>query len=64
MKKVILAFAIVTVAFVACNNGETKEEPVKTDSPAVETPKVDTPAVAPATPDTTAKTATPDTTKK
>lgn len=32
MKKVILAFAIMSVSFVACNNGgETKETP-KTDS--------------------------------
>ncbi len=43
MKKVILALAIVSVAFVACNNdGEAKE--AKTDSPAVEAPKADTAA--------------------
>jgi PBP1b-binding outer membrane lipoprotein LpoB len=54
MKKVILALAIVSVAFVACNNeGESKE--AKTDSPAVETPKVDTPAVVPAVVDSAAK---------
>lgn len=45
MKKVILALAVVSFAFVACNNdGEAKEAP-KADSPAVETPKVDSPAV-------------------
>ncbi len=63
MKKVILALAIVSVAFVACNNeGETKEA-AKTDSPAVEAPKVDTPA-APAVVDTAAKAPVADTTKK
>ena len=50
MKKVILALAIVSVTFAACNNGEKTETPaVKVDSPAVkvETPavKVDSPAV-------------------
>jgi hypothetical protein len=45
MKKVILALAVVSFAFAACNNdGEAKTE-VKTDSPKVE---------APATPDTAA----------
>lgn len=50
MKKVILALAIVSVAFVACNNGESKE--AKTDSPVVST-AVDTAAKAPV--DTAAK---------
>jgi hypothetical protein len=50
MKKVILALAVVSFAFAACNNdGETKTE-VKTDTPVVETPKVDTPAVKMDTP--------------
>ncbi|HQY12793.1 MAG TPA: hypothetical protein PK133_11295 [Ferruginibacter sp.] len=63
MKKVILALAIVSVAFVACNNsGETKEA-AKDTTPAVETPKVDTPA-APVVADTTAKAPVADTTKK
>jgi len=44
MKKVILALAIVSVSFVACNNSEEKETP-KTDSPAVAPAKVDSPAV-------------------
>lgn len=57
MKKVILALAIVSVSFAACNNSGESTEP-KADSPAVETP------VAPATPDTAAKTATPDTAAK
>lgn len=46
MKKVILALAIVSVSFVACNNSEEKETP-KTDSPAVAPVKVDSPATAP-----------------
>jgi len=42
MKKVILALAIVSVSFAACNNGG-ETEVVKTDSPVVvETPVVDT----------------------
>ena len=44
MKKVILALAIVSVSFVACNNAEEKDAP-KTDSPAVAPAKVDSPAV-------------------
>ncbi|HAO45406.1 MAG TPA: hypothetical protein PLZ45_04260 [Ferruginibacter sp.] len=43
MKKVILALAIVSVAFVACNNsGESKE--AKTDSPAATTEVAPAPA--------------------
>ena len=57
MKKVILALAIVSVTFAACNEGGKTETPV-VDSPKVETPvpapvivdspavKVDSPAVA------------------
>ena len=57
MKKVILALAIVSVTFAACNNGTETETPV-VDSPKVEIPvpapvvvdspavKVDSPAVA------------------
>ncbi len=61
MKKVILALAIVSVSFAACNDGETK-----TDAPAGDsTPVVETPApVAPVVPDSTAKTVVPDSTKK
>lgn len=44
MKKVILALAIVSVAFVACNNGGESKEAPKADTPAVEAPKVDTAA--------------------
>lgn len=45
MKKVILALAIVSVSFVACNSSEEKAAP-KTDSPAVVAPvKVDSPVV-------------------
>lgn len=63
MKKVILALAIVSVSFAACNNaGESKETP-KDSTPVVETPKVDSPA-APVVADTTAKPAVADTTKK
>jgi len=47
MKKVILALALVSFAFAACNNeGDSKTEAATTDSPKVETPKVDSPAVA------------------
>ena len=60
MKKVILALAIVSVSFAACNSGETKEEAPKTDTPVVEIPA----PVAPVTPDTTAPMAPVDTTKK
>jgi len=46
MKKVILALAIVSVSFAACNNSDKKEEtPATTDSPAVAPAKVDSPAV-------------------
>ncbi|MFN0083287.1 MAG: hypothetical protein ACKVOM_12290 [Ferruginibacter sp.] len=46
MKKVILALAIVSVSFAACNDTG-KTDPTTTDSPKVETPpvKVDSPAV-------------------
>lgn len=64
MKK-LLAIALIATSFVACNNGETKEEP-KTDSAAVTAPVVDTAAPAttpaPAAADTTKPAA--DTTKK
>lgn len=63
MKKVILALAIVSVSFAACNNGAESTE-VKTDTPAVETPKVDTPAVATPAVDTSAMAPKADTTKK
>ena len=43
MKKVILALAIVSVSFAACNNGEKKEETTTTNS---DTTTVVTPAVA------------------
>ncbi|MBK8608868.1 MAG: hypothetical protein IPL84_02660 [Chitinophagaceae bacterium] len=54
MKKVILALAIVSVSFAACNNGEEKTETPVADS----TPVVEAPA-APVVTDSTA-TATPD----
>ncbi len=44
MKKVILALAIVSVTFAACNNGE------KTETPAVDSPKVETPVTPPPAP--------------
>ena len=54
MKKVILAMAIVSVTFAACNGTETKDAP-KVDTPAVVAPVVDTtPAAAPVV-DTTKK---------
>lgn len=59
MKKVILALAIVSVSFAACNSGETTETP-KVDSPVVETPA----PVAPVVADTMAPVAPVDTTKK
>lgn len=62
MKKVILALAIVSVTFAACNGGETKETPA-VDSPKVEAAPVETPA--PAATDTAAAAApVADTTKK
>lgn len=45
MKKVILALAIVSVAFAACNNEGTKPETPAADSTKVEAPKVDSPVV-------------------
>ena len=60
MKKVILALAIVSVSFAACNNGETTEKAA--DSTVVATPPVDTAAKAPV--DTAAKAPVVDTTKK
>ncbi len=60
MKKVILALAIVSVSFTACNSGDKKAEETKTDSTA--TVKKDT-ATAPVVKDTTKPAAT-DTTKK
>ncbi len=59
MKKVILALAIVSVAFAACNNEEKKAE-----TPAVDSPKVETPAPAPAPVADTTKAPVADTTKK
>jgi hypothetical protein len=64
MKKAILAFAVVSVSFVACNSGEDKKvEEVKTsDTTTVVTPKMDTATVVK---DTTVKmTTTVDTLKK
>ncbi len=58
MKKVILALAIVSVSFAACNSGETTEAP-KADTPAVVAPAV----VAPVVVDTAAAVVV-DTTKK
>jgi hypothetical protein len=60
MKKVILALAIVSVSFVACNDGAKTEEP-KTDSVAPTPAPVDT-AKAPVADTTKAPVA--DTTKK
>jgi outer membrane lipoprotein SlyB len=59
MKKVILALAIVSVSFAACNNAEKKEGETPTTDTAA---KVETPA--PATVDTAAKAATVDTAAK
>ncbi len=61
MKKVILALAIVSVSFAACNDGAKKEETAPVDSPKVETPAVDT-TKAPVVDTTKAPVA--DTTKK
>lgn len=47
MKKVILALAIVSVSFAACNSGETAVETPVVDTPAVENPVVDTTVAAP-----------------
>lgn len=58
MKKVILALAIVSVSFAACDNGEKKAE-----TPAVDSPKVETPAPVAPVADTT-KAPVADTTKK
>ncbi|MFM6924295.1 MAG: hypothetical protein ACKOU7_02245 [Ferruginibacter sp.] len=55
MKKVILALAIVSVSFAACNNNEKKEEA----TPAADTTKVEAPA-----PVDTTKAPVADTTKK
>lgn len=61
MKKVILALAIVSVSFAACNNGETKEAPK--DSVVAPVVADTTAPVAPVVADTT-KPAVADTTKK
>ncbi|HMK02747.1 MAG TPA: hypothetical protein VK489_01090 [Ferruginibacter sp.] len=54
MKKVILALAIVSVAFAACNNGEKKvDETTKSDTTVITTPSTDTTMVVT---DTTVKT--------
>lgn len=44
MKKAILAIAI-AITFVACGSGESTSTEVKVDSTAVDSVKVDTPAV-------------------
>lgn len=54
MKKVILALAIVSVSFAACNNGE-----ATSDAPAVDSTPVTEEPAAPAVVDSAA-TATPD----
>jgi hypothetical protein len=59
MKKVILALAIVSVSFAACNSGETTETPKADTTPVVETPAPVAPVV-----DTMAPVAPVDTTKK
>jgi PBP1b-binding outer membrane lipoprotein LpoB len=62
MKKVILALAIVSVSFAACNDGAKTETPA-TDSVTAPAPApVDTAATAPV--DTAAKAPAADTTKK
>lgn len=62
MKKVILALAIVSVSFAACNSGETKTEETKTTDTAVVVAAPDTVKVVT---DTTVKTTTTiDTLKK
>lgn len=64
MKKAILAFAVVSVSFVACNNGEDKkvEEVKSSDTSTVVTTNKDTALVVK---DTTVKmTTTVDTLKK
>lgn len=63
MKKVILALAIVSVSFAACNDGAKKEETPAVDSPKVEAPAVDTAAKAPVA-DTAAKAPAADTAAK
>ena len=60
MKKVILALAIVSVTFAACNDGKTTEETKTSDTTTVVTPTVDTTTVVK---DTTVTT-TIDTLKK
>ena len=60
MKKVILALAIVSVTFAACN-GEEKAAETTVDSPKVEAAPVETPAPVA---DTTAPAPVADTTKK
>ena len=55
MKKVIMALAIVSISFAACNSGDKKTDGTKTDSTAavkkdtaVMAPKADTTKMAPA----------------
>ncbi len=60
MKKVILALAVVSFAFAACNSGETATETPAADS----TPKVETPAPVAPVVDTTKAPMAVDTTKK
>jgi hypothetical protein len=61
MKKVILALAIVSVSFAACNNAEKKAETPAADTTAAPAPVADTTAAPVA--DTT-KAPVADTTKK
>ncbi len=62
MKKVILALAIVSVSFAACNDGGKKEETPAVDTTAAPAPAVADTAAAPAADTTAAPVA--DTTKK
>jgi hypothetical protein len=63
MKKVILALAIASVSFAACNSGETKTETPAVDTTTKMAPAPDTSKMAPA-PDTSKMAPAADTTKK
>lgn len=64
MKKVILALAIVSVSFAACDDSAKKEETPAADTTAAPAPAPADTTAAPAPADTTKPAAPADTTKK
>lgn len=64
MKKVILALAIVSVTFAACNDGKTTETTTNTDSAVIANPTPAPDSVIVVTDSTVKTTVTTDTIKK